>query len=78
MELVLGWHRSPCSLRTAKGYGDVLEQFRQRCQKGYLDEMSRADLVAFIVKKKERVLSSRTIFNRVSNVWTPSSARMGY
>ena len=78
MELVLGWYRSPCSLRTAKGYGDVLEQFRQRCQKGYLDEMSRADLVAFIVKKKERVLSSRTIFNRVSNVWTHSSARMGY
>jgi hypothetical protein len=58
------------SLRTANGYGYVLGQFRQCCPKEYLDELSRADMVAFIVRQKEQGLSNRTISNRVGYIST--------
>ena len=53
------------SLRTANGYGYVLEQFRQGCAEEYLDALDRADMVGFIVAQKKQGLSERTIFNRV-------------
>ena len=58
------------SLRTAKCYRYVLELFRMRCQREYLDELSRADMVAFIAKQKEQGLSNRTICNQVANLDT--------
>jgi integrase len=58
------------SLRTANGYGYVLAQFRQCCTKEYLDELSRADIVAFIVRQREQGLSNRTISNRVGYLGT--------
>jgi integrase/recombinase XerD len=58
------------TLRTAKGYRYVLELFRKRCQREYLNELGRADMVAFIAKQKEQGISNRTICNQVANLDT--------
>jgi hypothetical protein len=43
------------SLRIAKCYSYVLELFRKRCQREYLDELSRADMVTFTATFRRKI-----------------------
>jgi integrase/recombinase XerD len=58
------------SLKTSNGYGYVLHQFESVCTKKHLDELSRSDMVAFIVDQRKKGMSDRTIFNRLGYIDT--------
>jgi integrase len=58
------------SLKTSNGYGYVLGQFQVVSSKRYLEELTRADMIAFIADQRRRGMGDRTIFNRVGYIDT--------
>jgi integrase/recombinase XerD len=58
------------SEKTAVAYRYALDQFKASCSKKHLDEITVADLKAFVVWLKTQGLSDRTIDNRIGEVVT--------
>jgi integrase/recombinase XerD len=58
------------SEKTADGYRYTLEQFKQSCKKAKVREVSRQDLMDFVIYLKVEELGDRTISNRVGEVVT--------
>jgi integrase/recombinase XerD len=56
------------SPRTWHGYTYTLKQFRESCQKRFLDEINKQDLYDFVTYLRVREMSDRTIHNRVEEV----------
>src|ERR1019366_1844876 len=56
------------SPRTFHGYTYTLTQFRQSCQKQFLDEINKQDLYDFVTYLRVQGLGDRTIHNRVEEV----------
>src|ERR1035437_7859609 len=56
------------SPRTFHGYTYTLTQFRQSCQKQFLDEINKQDLCDFVTYLRIQELGDRTIHNRVEEV----------
>ena len=56
------------SPRTFHGYTYTLTQFRQSCQKQFLDEINKQDLYDFVTYLRIQELGDRTIHNRVEEV----------
>ena len=54
--------------RTFHGYTYTLTQFRQSCQKQFLDEINKQDLYDFVTYLRIQELGDRTIHNRVEEV----------
>jgi integrase len=56
------------SPRTFHGYTYTMKQFRESCQKQFLDEINKQDLYDFVTYLRIQELSDRTIHNRVEEV----------
>src|SRR5712692_7615408 len=56
------------SPRTFHGYTYTMKQFRESCQKQFLDEINKQDLYDFVTYLRVRGLGDRTIHNRVEEV----------
>ena len=56
------------SPRTFHGYTYTLKQFRQSCQKRFMDEINKQDLYDFVTFLRVQELGDRTCHNRVEEV----------
>jgi hypothetical protein len=56
------------SPRTFHGYTYTMKQFRESCQKQFLDEINKQDLYDFVTYLRIQELGDRTIHNRVEEV----------
>src|ERR1017187_3399033 len=59
---------SPKSPRTYHGYTYTMRQFRESCQKQFLDQITKQDLYDFVTYLRIQELGDRTIHNRVEEV----------
>ena len=66
----LGEMRARRSVRAADRMGWLLDDFRQSCQRVYLQAITRRDLMGYMAELRERGLADRTIFNRISALTT--------
>lgn len=58
------------SLKTSRAYSFVLGLFRKSCQKNYLDELTRRDLIDFMTFLRSRGQADRSIYNKISEMKT--------
>jgi hypothetical protein len=58
------------SHKTWLAYNLMLNEFRQSCSKGYVDQIDKGDLTGFVVAQKKAGQDDRTVANRIAGVVT--------
>ncbi len=58
-------HRSP---KTSAEFSYLLDQFREHCPKDYLDQITKDDLLGFVLGLRKQGLAERTVTNKINRV----------